>query len=112
MAQTYDYGPTTVNLRFTRGDDFEMVLDVEGDRAADTFAAAVANRATSTETAFTVTAGAYDGTDGTTPVTVAMNDATTAGLTPGLHDWDLQWTSGGAVRTLLAGVATVLADVV
>ena len=111
MAQTYDYGPTTVHLRFTRGDDFEMVLDVEGDRAADTFAASVANRATGTETAFTATAGTYDSADDTTPVTVAMGYATTANLTPGLHDWDIQWTSGGAVRTLLAGTATVLADV-
>jgi hypothetical protein len=107
----YDYGPVAIDLRLVQGDDFEMVVDVEGDRDADAFAAALRPARGSTVTVFTTSVGAYNAGTDSTPVTITMADTTTNDL-GGIYYWDLEWTaSGGAVRTIAAGVATVLVDV-
>jgi hypothetical protein len=108
----YDYGPVTLDIRFVQGDNFSMVVDVEGDRDADAFAASMRPVRSSTTTAFTTSVGAYVGGTGLTPVTIAMDDSVTLLLTPGEYRWDLEWTAvGGAVRTIAAGYVMVLDDV-
>jgi hypothetical protein len=111
MPTLYDYGPAVIDLRFVRGDDFSMVVDVEGDRDADAFAAALRTKKVAAVVAFTTAVGAYNAGLGTTPVTITMADTTTDDLTPGQYLWDLEWTaSGGAVRTIASGAVTVLED--
>jgi hypothetical protein len=112
VTTLYDYGPALIDLRFTRGDDFSMVVDVEGDRDADAFAASLRPKRSSTVVAFTTSVGAYDSGTDTTPITITMADTTTDDLVPGLYVWDLEWTaSGGAVRTIAGGDAVVREDV-
>jgi hypothetical protein len=107
----YDYGPAQLDIRMVRGDDFSMVVDVEGDRDADAFAAALRTKKIAAVVPFTVSVGVYSAGLGTTPVTISMADTTTDDLVPGPHRWDLEWTTaGGAVRTIAAGDVTVLED--
>jgi hypothetical protein len=106
MPTLYDYGPATLDLRFARGDDFSMIVDVEGDRDADAFAAALRTKK------ITTSVGAYDAGAGTTPVTISMADTVTDDLTPGPHLWDLEWTaSGSTTRTILRGDVVVVEDI-
>jgi hypothetical protein len=104
----YDYGPAKVDIRMVRGDDFSMVIDVDGDRDADAFAAALRTRKLAAVIPFTVTVGAYSAPS--TPITIALADTTTDDLEPGPYYWDLEWTSAGAVRTIAGGEVTVLED--
>lgn len=113
MSTLYDYGPTAIDLRLVNRRDFSMVVDVEGDRSADTFAASLqpAKRPHGV-TAFTVTVGAYDAGDDTTPVTVSLADTTLDAMEAGAWVWDLKWTTaGGLERTIAAGDATILAAI-
>lgn len=112
MPALYDADAALLDITFVQGDDFSMVVDVEGDRSADAFAASLRRLRGQTATAFTITVGSYDSGDDTTPVTVEMPDTTTEDLSPGEHLWDLEWTeAGGSVRTLLRGTVTVVDDV-
>jgi hypothetical protein len=106
----YDYGPAKLDIRMTRGDDFSMVVDVEGDRDADAFAAALRTKKIGAVVAFTTSVGVYSAGLGTTPVTISMADTVTDDLVPGPYVWDLEWTSGGNVRTIAAGDLIVLED--
>jgi hypothetical protein len=109
MPTLYDYGPATIDIRMVRGDDFSMVVDVEGDRDADSFAAALRTRKIAAVVPFTVSVGAYVAPN--TPVTITMPDTTTDDLVPGPYYWDLEWTTaGGEVRTIAGGTVTVLED--
>lgn len=108
----YDYGPAPVDIILVAKRDFSIVVDVEGDRTADTFAASLRPVRSATVTAFTVTVGSYDAGEDSTPVTVTMTDSTLDGLDPGAYLWDLKWTTaGGLERQLAAGSATVAAAV-
>lgn len=107
----YDYGPATVDIRLVRGNDFSMVVDVEGDRDADTFTAYLRPVASATTTAISCSAGAYNAGAGTTPVTLTIADTVTDLLTPGDHVWDLKWTAAGVERTIAGGAVEVIANV-
>jgi hypothetical protein len=104
----YDYGPATIDIRMVRGDDFSMVVDVEGDRDADTFQASLRTKKIAAVIPFTISVGAYSAPS--TPITVTMVDTTTDDLVPGPYYWDLEWTSGSSTRTIAAGEVTVLED--
>lgn len=107
----YDYGPALVDIRFVAGDDFNMVVNVEGDVDADTFAAAL-RYLTVGPVAFTCSVGSYNAGTDSTPVTVTMADTTTDDFAPGEYLWDLEWTTaGGVVRTVAGGTATVLPSI-
>lgn len=112
MTELYDYGPQALDIVLVQGDDFSMTVDVAGDRDADTFTAALVS-ASGVTTAFGITLGAYDGGTATTPVTLTLTDTVSGALAAAAsYKWDLQWVSGSATRTILAGSLEVLADVV
>lgn len=111
MPELYDYGPQALDIKLAQGDDFSLTVDIAGDRDADTFAAALRPQRGSTVTSFGASVGAYDSGAGTTPVTITLADSVTGALDVGLYYWDLQWTSGTATRTILAGDLEVLLDV-
>ena len=107
----YNYGPHPLDIVLVQGDDFSMTVNVAGDRDADTFTAAMIGP-TGITTSFGITLGAYDSGAGTTPVTLTLTDTVSGALVVSpAYKWDLQWVSGTATRTLVAGALEVLADV-
>lgn len=109
----YDYDAALIDIRLVQGDDFEMVVDVEGDRSADDFDAACRPaRSTSGGATFTTAVGSYNAGDDSTPVSITMANTDTDDLDAGRYLWDLQWTeAGGDIRTIARGGLTVVGDV-
>lgn len=99
----FDAGPATVDIRMSQGDDFEMVIGVEGDVSADTFAAGLQPNTGAAPTAFTVAVGSYNAGTDETSITVTMADTVLDGFEPGLHMWGLRRTDSGQERQFAAG---------
>jgi hypothetical protein len=101
-----DRAPEVVNIVITAGNDFSAILEVEGDRAGDTFAAAFRRVGVATPTAFTsAVPSAYVPGTNITPVTITMTDTLTE-LPTTVYDryyWDLKWTSGSSEGTIAGG---------
>jgi hypothetical protein len=108
--------PGTYNMTHVQGDDWSTELTVADaggdpiDMTGYTFLAQARTAPGAATVAFTFTVDTTDAATGILVLTVA--DTVTDDLEPGRYFWDLQWTDGaGAVRTILAGIVTVLAEV-
>jgi len=99
--------PEPIDIRVVRGDDFTAILEVEGDRSADTFAAAFRRVGSATVVAFTsAVAGAYVPLTDVTPVTLSFTDTISDALGVTIYDryfWSFKWTVGAAEATIAAG---------
>lgn len=108
--------PGTLSIAFTRGDDYALELTFTDDGAppvaldysAMTFAAQIRPFEDDTFVVpFTV-----DDTDSDTGVVILSLTAAQTALLDGVHAWDLEVVDGAnATTTILAGTATVKADV-
>ena len=111
MAGIVDLGPAELNVRSLRGDTVALPFTItEGGTPVDItgriYAAKIRKAGRGTNpTPFTVEITDADGGQ----ILISMAAAVTATL-GGTYSWDLQQTSGGAVRTLVAGEWTFDAD--
>lgn len=111
---TVDLRPARLNYKIQRGDDFSDTITIsEGspavpvDVSARTYAAKV-RRTPNGDVVGTMT---IDMTDAATGVVgYALSNTITDDMS-GKYVWDFQQTTGGSVRTLLAGTFTVDLDV-
>ena len=111
MAGTVDLGPAELNVRSLRGDTVALPFTItEGGDPVDvtgrTYAAKI-RKAGKGQTSTPFTVEVTDAVGGR--IVVRMTETVTATL-GGTYSWDLQQTSGGAVRTLVAGEWTFDAD--
>lgn len=108
--------PAAYNITFTQGDDVSETFTFKDSTGAAinvtgyTFAAMMRKTPADTTIVATFSFAITSGSGGTVNMTLAKT--VTAGLTPGVYVYDLQWTDlSGNVRTMLAGQVTVLAEV-
>lgn len=108
--------PPTRNIAVTRGDDYQHLVtftDAAGlpvDVTGRTYTAQIRAGTESPAVLATFTCAiATPPEDGA--VWVTLDDADTAGLTPGRRAWDLQEDNAGVITTVLAGWCDVVGDV-
>lgn len=102
---SYDQTPGSLNLSFSRGDDFSVMVDFNPlTMTGYTVTAGITSLVTGGEVQpFAVSfASATAG-----QVNVSLNDTQTASLARGTYGWSLKWTEGQATRTALAGFVEV-----
>jgi hypothetical protein len=101
---SYDQAPGTLNLSFSRGDDFSALVDFSISMSGYTVTAGVTSLVTGSEVqALTVstvsaTAGQFN---------VSLTDAQTIAMARGTYGWQMKWTEGNATRTALTGFVEV-----
>lgn len=113
MAGIVDLGPAELNVRSLRGDTVALPFTItEGGTPVDitgrTFAAKLRKTGSKNSTTIPFTVEIADAAAG--QIIIRMAETVTNNL-GGSYSWDLQQTSGGAVRTLVAGEWTFDADV-
>lgn len=111
---TINIKPAKLNYKMTRGDDFADVVTIkEGDPSAavDVSARTYASQVRSTPDGAIVVAMTIDMSSAASgEVGYSIADADTADMS-GQYVWDFQQTTGGVIRTLMAGTFTVEKDV-
>ena len=107
--------PATLDLTVVQGDSFAESFTFSQSGSAlnlstYTFRAQVrAERTSSASLLATFTVGT--GSASTGVVALSLSAATTAGLVPGRYCWELEWTVGGTVRTVIGGAFVVVDQV-
>jgi hypothetical protein len=105
----YSADAVLIDIVLVQGNDFEMVINVEGDISAYSFAAALKPQRGTTTTTFTDAVGSYNAGTDSTPVTLTLTDAQTDALEAGFYYWDGKWTTGGGLeRTIVRGALEVV----
>lgn len=101
---SYDQTPGSLNLSFSRGDDFSVLIDLSIAITGYTLTSSMTSMITGSEVVpFTVTVpSAANG-----QVNLALSDSQTLALARGTYGWNLKWTEGNATRTALSGFVEV-----
>lgn len=102
---TFSQLPGTLNLAFTRGDEFGASLDFDLNLSGYTVAAellSVSSGSKMLDITITVTNAAAG------QVSLSLTETQTASIPAGTYRWLLYWDAPGAVRrTVLAGIVEV-----
>ena len=107
--------PATRDIDIYRGDDFSHTVTITNtagsaiDVSGRTYTSQLRRYPDSSTVAATFTVAMGSAATGVVVFTLA--DTVTAGLEPGPYRYDIQQDNGGTLTTLLAGQATVSADV-
>lgn len=101
---SYDQTPGTLNLAFSRGDDFSAMVDFSIGMTGYTVTASMSSLVTGNEVQ-PMTVSFASATAG--QVNVSLTDAQTLALPRGTYGWALKWTEGAATRTALTGFVEV-----
>lgn len=107
----YDQRPQRLDIWMKRGDTLGPIEgQVEGDVTGEVMVAAMKRNGAYVELDLDI--GAYDAGEDETAFTVTGDAAEMATLALGRWSWDLEWTAGILVATLVAGVVHIGRDVV
>lgn len=107
--------PAVRDVSIYRGDDFAHTLTIQDDQgdpvnvSGRTFTSQLRRYPDTTVVAATFAVSMTNAATGV--VVFSLGDTVTAGLEPGPYAYDVQQDNGGTITTLLAGRATVAADV-
>lgn len=101
---SYDQTPGTLNLAFSRGDDFSALIDLSISIVGYTATASLTSLVTGAEVVpFTTTVpSAANG-----QINIALTDTQTNALARGTYGWSLKWVENNATRTALTGYVEV-----
>ena len=112
---TLSLAPATLDLAVVQGDSFaeSFTFGQSGsplNLSTYTFLAQVRReRSASSDLLATFTVGTASASTGV--ISLSLTAAQVAGLNPGRYCWELQWTVGSTVRSVVAGEFTVLPQV-
>ena len=101
---SYDQAPGTLNLSFSRGDDFSALVDFSIAMSGYTVTAGVTSLVTGSEVQ-ALTVSTVSATAG--QLNVSLTDAQTLAMARGTYGWQMKWTEGNATRTALTGFVEV-----
>lgn len=107
--------PAARDIDIFRGDDFTHTVTIQDANGAPinvsgrTYTSQLRRYPDSSSIAATFTVTMTNAATGV--VVFSLPDATTSALAPGEYRYDIQQDNGGTITTLLAGTATVAADV-
>lgn len=107
--------PATLDLTVVQGDSFAESLTFSQSGSAlnlSTYTGLAQVRAeASADSALLATFTVGTGSAATGVWSLSLSAATTAAIDPGRYRWELQWTVGSSVRTVLGGYFTVMPQV-
>jgi hypothetical protein len=107
--------PATLDLTVVQGDSFAESFTFSQSGSAlnlSTYSALAQVRAEKSATSSLLTTFTVGTGSATTGVwALSLSAATTAALDPGRYWWELQWTVGSTVRTIIGGSFTVVDQV-
>jgi len=101
---SYDQTPGSLNLAFTRGDDFSALVDFSIGMTGYTVSASMTSLVTGGEVQ-PLAVSFVSATAG--QVNVSLTDTQTAALPRGTYGWNMKWTEGVNTRTALTGFVEV-----